>query len=257
MSAKRVSIMLVLAVFIAGLSACTITVGGNDGVIRKTLKGDKNITGRAAPLTDSEYELVIEDIVFAGNNSTGRIIIGESLDNTAALETDGNILDTIDISVSDGRITVKGDRAARYDHTQFELRIGAKISGFTINGGFELDMDAPSVTNFSGLVNGAVDARMAFGSLDSFSLNVNGACSISLTGEAERSSILINGAGNIEAFDFRAADSSVTMNGAGSCNVYASETLDISMSGVGSVVYDGSPKTVNTGAGILGTVRKR
>ena len=224
------------------------------------MRGDKNITANEVTLSDTEYELIVEDINFRTySNSKPKVItVREGGNGKVTLSADKNILDTITVTVDNNRITVSGDRSKSYDASEFDLRVNGKVNAFSINGGFELYMDSPSVDSFKGTVNGAVNADMAFGSLNSFSLTVNGACNINLTGETERSKIELNGAGNITAFDFHTVNSSIELNGAGKADVYVTDTLNVGMNGVGSVTYDGDPATVNRdSSSFLGTIKKR
>lgn len=259
---KKIILAFCAVCLVLGLSACTVssngvTVGGFS--TKKTMKGDNNVTDNETALSDLEYELVIEDIEFVtsiSDNVTPKITISEDNDNKVTLSTDKNILDTISITLDGSTIKVKGDKSVKYDISEFDLQVDAKVKAFQINGGFEVDMNVPSVTEFSGVVNGAIDGSMVFGMLDSFSLTINGAGDVSIKGGAEKSSIIINGAGSIEAFEFYTANSEVAINGAGTCNVFATDTLDASVSGVGSITYDGDPKTANTSSGI-GSITKR
>jgi len=266
MLGKKIALAGLVICLIAGLSSCMFPLGWSSGSWNvsvsegngKTLNGDRNVEIKEVSLADSEYRLVIEDIQFTGGrNWSGKIVIDESLRNEVVLSTDRNILNTINITVDDERIMVRGDRDFRYDSTEFEIRIGAKVNDFAIDGAFELQMDVPSVTEFSGTINGAVDGNMAFGQLDRFSLNINGAGTISIKGESERSAIVINGAGEIRAFDFRTENTDITINGTGTGNVYAANALHVSINGVGNVTYDGNPSTINAGTGFLSSVKKR
>ena len=46
-------------------------------------------------------------------------------------------------------------------------------------------------------------------------------------------------------------------NGAGSISVYASERLDASVSGIGSIDYSGNPATVNRSVSGLGKISQK
>lgn len=259
---KRLILALCAICLMAGLAACTVS---NGSVIiggistKKTLSGNKSIEKSETALEDIEYTLVVEDIEFTSRirkDNTPVISISEDTSSKVSLSTDKNILDTISVTLDGATIMVKGDKSYKYDTSEFDLMINAKVKAFQINGGFELDINVPSVTEFNGTVNGAVDGNMSFAQLDKFELTINGAGSIKIKGEAEKSTILVNGAADIDAFDLRTANSELVINGAGTCNVNATDTLDASINGVGEITYDGDPKTVNRSAGI-GSITKR
>lgn len=261
---KRFILALCAICMVAGLAACTVSTSNGSVVVggistKRTLKGDKSIEKSETVLEDIEYTLIVEDIEFTAltrNDNTPAIHINENTSGKVALSTDKNILDTISVTLDGYTILVKGDKSYKYDSSEFNLRIDAKVKAFEINGAFELEMDSPSVTDFSGIINGAIDGNMNFGQLNSFDFTINGAGDIEITGEAEKSTMQINGAASIGAFDLRTTNSELVINGAGACNVYATDTLDASINGVGEVVYDGDPKTVNKSSGI-GSIKER
>lgn len=261
---KRLTLALCAICLVAGLAACTVSTSNGSVVVggistKKTLKGDNSIEKSETVLEDIEYTLVVEDIEFTAltrNDNTPVIHINEDTSSKVTLSTDKNILDTISVTLDGNTIKVKGDKSYKYDSSEFDLRIDAKVKEFEINGAFELDMDVSSVTEFSGIINGAIDGNMNFGQLNSFNLSINGAGDIEISGEAEKSTILINGAASIGAFDLRTTNSELVINGAGACNVYATDTLDATINGVGEITYDGDPKTVNKSSGI-GSIKER
>ena len=67
----------------------------------------------------------------------------------------------------------------------------------------------------------------------------------------------MSGAGNVSAGDLKAKDVDVTMSGAGNANVYASNKLDATISGAGSVTYAGDPPTVNKNVSGIGSIAKK
>ena len=49
----------------------------------------------------------------------------------------------------------------------------------------------------------------------------------------------------------------MSLSGAGQAEVYASEQLDVTISGVGRVTYSGRPKVINKNISGIGTVSAR
>jgi Putative auto-transporter adhesin, head GIN domain len=89
---------------------------------------------------------------------------------------------------------------------------------------------------------------------DKFEVSATGAAKMQLSGETKSVSIDNSGAGLIDAHDLRAPKADVKLSGAGQVEVYASDQLDVSISGVGRVKYSGQPKVVNKNISGIGTI---
>jgi hypothetical protein len=254
---RKLAVILCAAILLLTAASCN---GENGGAAVKLsgepLKGNGNIVASELSLSDGIYALSVENISF-GSDTSGKITVNESLDNKVLLKTDNNIAETIDISLDGNKIVIKGDASKRYNSTSFEIEIGTVINNVDINGGFDIDFNVPSVTDFTANISGAAGGSMSFGRLNSFTLTVNGAASLNLSGESHKSTVNISGAGTLNAFDFHTVDSNVQISGAANCNIYVTGILDASVSGVGSIVYDGNPETVNSESGITGTIKAR
>lgn len=92
---------------------------------------------------------------------------------------------------------------------------------------------------------------------DSFRLDISGAGKVKLIGEAEKFTADLSGAGNLDAFDFQCEDVDIDLSGASKAEIYCSGNLKTDLSGVGSVIYDGSPKNVISDISGLGKVSSR
>lgn len=74
---------------------------------------------------------------------------------------------------------------------------------------------------------------------DRFEIHTNGAPAIRASGETKELNIDANGAGSIETFRLRSARAVVDSKGVSKVEVNASETLDVTVSGPSTVIYQG------------------
>ena len=239
--------VLLTVIFMFAVTSC---VGSNE----TTIKGDRNIKTAELALSSGVYTVVFENFNFNSTNARGKekITINESLDSKVLLKTDGNIAETIDMSLDGAKIVIKGDKSKRYDCTSFEIEIGALVNNLQINSSVNIDCVMPSLTEFTGEINATSSGNMKFGQLDDFSLTINGTASFDINGKSQRSAITLNGTGSVDAFDFHTVDTVVKISGTANANVYASGTLNAAINGTGAIVYDGSPETVDS-SGVTGT----
>lgn len=70
---------------------------------------------------------------------------------------------------------------------------------------------------------------------------IAGSGTLTLTGETRDQRIQISGVGNYKAGDLKSENATVRIAGSGDVKVFAANTLDIRIAGVGSVYYKGDP----------------
>lgn len=115
-----------------------------------------------------------------------------------------------------------------------------------------LRITAPNIERITS--NGAGNFVVANLKNDSFELHSTGATSFNAGGQTRSFRVESSGAGKINAGALRAEKANVSISGAASVDVFASEQLDVNVSGVGHVTYSGNPKTVNKNISGLGAV---
>ena len=153
------------------------------------------------------------------------------------IEADDNILPLIKTEVHDGVLTVSSDQSYNSSKAVI-LRIGVPELNEVISRGA-----------------GEVDISDAAG--EKLRLESMGAASFEATGKVKSVEISSTGAGKIDAGKLQAENAKVDVTGAASVEVYASDQLDVKVSGAGSVEYSGNPKTVNKSVAGIGSVNPK
>jgi len=153
------------------------------------------------------------------------------------IEADDNLLPLIKTEVLDGVLMVSNDQ----DFHSAKSTV--------------LRVSLPDLTRLAN--HGAGNVTIMDADSNNLELNSTGAASINADGKAKSIAITSAGAGSIDAGNLRAEKASVSLSGAGSVQVYATEQLDVTISGVGSVTYGGNPKTVNKSVSGIGSVNPK
>ncbi|MCM3905148.1 MAG: DUF2807 domain-containing protein [Pyrinomonadaceae bacterium] len=152
------------------------------------------------------------------------------------IEGDDNLLPMVSIEVLNGvlRINNVGSYSTR---TPMKIKISVPdIEGITANGAGTIEI--------SRLKN------------DKFEIDSNGAPTIRVSGETKELKVDANGAGNVDAHKLRASRAEVDSKGVAKVEVFASDVLNVTVSGPSQVVYDGDPEVNQTVNG-PGSVQKR
>ena len=260
----RIALAMALVVICCMLSGCygwSLLFDGHGTGLRTRLRGDGNIATTTQTLDAQSYTLNIEDIAFdvglIHGRETASITADPSLAREVIIESDQNVLDTIEISVTGDKIRIKGNPRTRYDYTKMNIIIGADISEIYVQGGFEMALNQPNISTFSLTADGALSGDMTFGTLDSLDMIINGAGSLTLKGECQDMSAMINGAASLYGYALICDSVSVRMNGAGSSEVYAVSKLTAAINGVGSLTYDGPVQDVDRRIAGIGSIKHK
>src|ERR1041385_1379708 len=153
------------------------------------------------------------------------------------IEGDDNILAIIKTEVADGNLRIHSE--TNYSPSK---PIVVRIS-------------VPDLEKFASA--GAGDVHISNVKNDQLGLSNHGAANIEATGETKFVDISSSGAGNIETEKLHAERAKISVSGAANVDVYASQQLDISVSGIGSVTYSGNPPVVNKSVSGIGSVSKK
>ena len=87
-----------------------------------------------------------------------------------------------------------------------------------------------------------------------FAVDLAGSGEITVTGTADSVSINLPGSGNVHCDGLKARSAKVTLLGSGIVTVYASESLDASILGSGTIRYSGNPAQVTKNISGSGTI---
>ena len=150
------------------------------------------------------------------------------------IEADDNILPLIKTDVHDGVLTVTNDES--YNSTK----------------AVTLRISVPELNEVISRGTGEIKISDAAG--EKLRLESMGAASFDASGKVKSVEISSTGAGKIDATSLQAEKAKVDVTGAASVDVYASDQLDVKVSGAGSVEYSGNPKTVNKSVAGIGSV---
>ncbi|HVO74489.1 MAG TPA: head GIN domain-containing protein [Ignavibacteriaceae bacterium] len=162
----------------------------------------------------------------------GNLYLTQDTIQSVRIEADDNVIDDV-ISRKEGEILTVGFDEGSYSDITLNIYVSIKnINSLSINGAGKIITQQP------------IDC-------DELTCFINGAGSINLKGSGNYLNCGINGAGDINTRELIVEKCKAVVNGAGSCTVYASEEIDASINGTGSIIYYGNPGNIKTS--ILGT----
>ena len=228
-------------VLVAGLFSSCITIRIN------TVKGSRDIAVK-------EFETGQFSILnFSG---IGKIIIEQGDEESLKVEAESNVLNAISVTSSANRLSIGLKRGFRVIPTK-EVLLYLKVkdlSKIDLSGAGIIECDNLQAGSFSIDSSGLGSIKINIFA-DSLQTNISGAGKVEMSGKVNNQQISISGVGSYFAKDLESKNCAVNISGAGKAVVNVIETLDVKMSGFGSVEYSGSPSITQNISGVGGTVK--
>ena len=175
------------------------------------------------------------------------------------IETDENLVETIQIIEEDGKLTIKSKKGANIKkstkmnvYVTFQNLDDLEIKGVG-------NVSTKNMLTFNDALNveiegvGNTDLQLTCSELNAkFASTGN----ITLDGNVKQACIKNSGIGNINAFNLLVQDLEINNSGIGNVKIYAVNTLNIKSSGIGNLEYKGDAEIKDFNISGIGKVRK-
>jgi Putative auto-transporter adhesin, head GIN domain len=220
MMTKKLFLILVFAALV--LSSCMFipdvpaTVIGSGNVVSET----REATGFTSVSLDGA-----EDVNIKFGDAESVVITGED-----------NIIFLIETNVQNHQLVIK---------TKPQMTYVAKKP---------ITIDVTVVALDQVALNGSGNMNVSGYTGNSLTVGLDGSGNMILDGTADNLKITLGGSGNIEADQLQAKSATAVLNGSGNIMVYASDSLDATVSGSGNIRYSGNPAHVNKNVSGSGSI---
>lgn len=233
---------LVLSIFI--LSACQFFPWV------RVVRGSGNLTAESRPV--SGFNAIRLD-------GAGRLVITQGTTESLEIQAEDNLINELTSQV-EGSTLVLGYQDRPWRKSVIPTRpivynlVVTDLAKLTLNGAGDFDLQSLQTEALVLEINGAGNFKIVDLTADSLSINLAGTGSITVSGVVSKQEVILDGAGGYQAGDLQTRSTTIEINGLGSGTVWVTETLDISITGGGSVSYYGSPNVTQEITG-LGDVK--
>lgn len=233
---------LVLSIFI--LSACQFLPWV------RVVRGSGNLATETRPV--SGFNAIRLD-------GAGRLLISQGMTESLEIQAEDNLINEL-TSVVEGDTLVLGYQDRLWRRSILPTRpivytlVVTDLTKLTLNGAGDIDLQSLQTEALVLEINGAGNFEITDLTAENLSVNLAGTGSITVSGVVAKQDVSLDGAGSYQAGDLQTRSTAIEINGLGSGTVWATETLDISINGGGTVSYYGSPNVSQEITG-LGDVR--
>ena len=153
---------------------------------------------------------------------------------------------------------------ATLDDNLFD-NLEAEVSGQWLKLGWDKDCDADKnceiaitmVDLEAFALNGVGDVQITEFAGDSLEFDLHGVGDAKIDGKVGKLRVALMGVGDIEARGLKADHVKVELSGVGDCEVFAAESIDARVSGVGDLSYWGDPQQRSTKTSGIGDIDAR
>jgi Putative auto-transporter adhesin, head GIN domain len=191
--------------------------------------------GSGVPASQTRELAPFHAVELAGSNEVTIRVGGEQ---TVVVHADDNLLNRVTTRVGDGKLV-----------------IGNEGGGFTTRNPIRVDVVVPSVDELALSGSGTIDAEGI--DVDELTVVLSGSGVVSASGRARRVEVKLNGSGDAKLQGVVAQEAHAELSGTGRIAVNATESLDASVPGTGSIEYSGNPPQVRKSVDGVGSVSVR
>lgn len=178
-------------------------------------------------------------------DSIGELTVIQGEPESLTIEAESNIARRVITDVVGGTLTIEftggtlGD-VIPTEPIRFELTM-KDISGIKLSGAGRIYSAGIATPNLDLDVSGVGDVIVDKLEAERLAVNLTGAGTIDLAGKIREQNVKLSSVGNYSARGLESNRAVIALTGAGTATLWATEELDVKISGVGTVDYYGDP----------------
>lgn len=239
---NRLRILLSLSIIIFAMTACTFP---------RLMPRETSTPKDATPVSINEDLTPFTEIDI---EAAGPIFLVQGDKHAILIEGPKNIVEGITYEVRNGVLLVKHSRdmldwITDRDYPTITITF-ENLTRFVLEGGTELVAKDLKTDSLSIVMQGGASLDFTNMNVKALDMVIEGGSEIDISGIAETQALKFAGGTNYDAEDLKGISISLKIEGAVSATVWATETLDLDVSGVYNVRYYGNPRVTQKVQGV-------
>jgi hypothetical protein len=177
----------------------------------------------------------------------GDVIITQGEEESLTVRADDNLMQYIKTEVKNGTLIlgfsdeVKNKIVRPSEGIKFHLSV-KQVAGLDVSGAGDINASSLDADRLEIVVGGAGDVNIGSLTAEELVVRIRGAGDAELAGKVVEQDVEINGAGDYRAAKLESQTAIVEINSAGNATIWATDTLDVRISGPSTVEYYGDPQ---------------
>ncbi len=189
------------------------------------------------------------EVVLSG---VGQLHIAQTGSESLTIEAEDNIMPLLTSEVRGQWLVLGTEPGVHFSPKRpihYTLTV-KDLSEIRISGAGNVDVPALGTSSLRLDLSGAGNLTVTGLAADSLDVSLSGAGSATCAGEVRSQDVRISGAGSYRGDDLASVTARAVISGTGSAHLRVSEQLDARVSGVGSIVYSGTPAVRKSVSGV-------
>jgi hypothetical protein len=227
---KLFGLFLLFSLSLVILSACQIP-------LINTVRGSGNVVSEVRD---------VEGFTKIQLDGIGNLYITQGGKESLEIQAEDNILPTLTSEIR-GETLVLGFEKQNWSRNviptegiNYYLNV-IDLEEITFNGLGDMEAQNLTTSNLTIEIIGAGNINIADLNANQLTIKISGAGSIEINGEVDSQKVTIDGTGGYKAANLKTRSTIIDINGLGNSTIWATDILDISVDGGGSIDYYGSP----------------
>ncbi len=220
---NRKILLGIAALMLAALACSTLSMGTN------------RVVGSGHVVSESR---TVGNFTAVDVQGSADVTVALGSAESVVVQADDNIVPMVETAVQNGTLVI-GMKPATNITSFSPVRVTVTLK--------RMNLDGLSLS-------GSGNLKVAGMSGADLSVRLSGSGEITVDGSIDQVTISLPGSGNIHCEGLKAKSAKVTLLGSGNISVYASESLDASIVGSGTIRYAGNPSQVTknvSGSGVI------
>lgn len=234
------AIGLIAALAVAAAACTGITVSFDND----------HVEGNGREVSDMRTMPPFRRVVLEGE---GHVFVSRGDRHSVTIVTDDNLIDLVTTQVAGATLLIATPDGVDLEPTdEIEIRVIApSIIGVELKGVGRFDVDSIDALTFDLDLSGVGSVDVTGLDAGTVTVDMTGVGSVALAGQADRQVVSKSGVGSYDAGGLRTIDTVLDTDGPGSATLWATDTLDITARGIGSIEYYGDPQVTQVTSGFV------
>lgn len=233
MKSKKIILISALLVLGLALMACSLPV-------------IKVVRGSGVLATENREVGLFNAVQLDG---AGKLLITQGESTALTVEAEDNLISSLQSTVEGGTLKLGyqdnfWQKTLLPTETILYTLTVTDLNAITFNGAGDLEVERLHTDSLAITINGAAQVSIENLTADSLKVRINGTGTVTIGGEVTSQDLGIDGAGTVQNGNLKSAQTTVEANGLGIATVWATDTLNLTFNGSGTLNYYGEPAII-------------
>jgi len=173
------------------------------------------------------------------------------------VKAEDNLVPLVGTEVSNGVLSINTSAMIPTESVEVYVPVGTSLRKISNSGAGNMQSINLTIAaeDLSVTMSGAGNMQLSL-DVKRLATAMSGVGNLQLEGKANEHKASMSGTGNLQAFKLITENTTITSSGVGNAEIYASNSIEATLSGMGNLRYKGDPKEMDTKISGFGNIQK-